>query len=105
MFQVIKTQRRPHANVEFASMDSSFIVAEVRAYFGNNFKKTGKCINVDISLTDNDTLYTSVMLWNTEASYNEFVSDPFLTANFFDPITTHMANNNIAFNIVSKENV
>lgn len=105
MYQVIKTQRRPHANVEFGSMDSTFISPEVRAYFGNNFKKTGKCINVDITLTDNDTLYTSVMLWNNETSYNEFVADPFLVTNFFDPITTHMTNNNITFNMISKENV
>lgn len=105
MYQVIKTQKRPNAGVEFASMDSTFINPEVRAYFGDNYKKTGKCVNVDITLTDNDTLYTSVMLWNTEASYNEFVSDTFLVTNFFDPITTHMTNNNITFNMVSKENV
>lgn len=105
MYQVIKTQRRPNASIEFASMDSTFINPEVRAYFGDTYKKTGKCINVDISLTDNDTLYTSIMLWNSEASYNQFVGDPFLATNFFDPITIHMTNNNITFNMVSKENV
>lgn len=105
MYRVIKTQRRSNTQIEFGTMTSSFIIPEVKLYFAEVFKRSGKCLDVTISITEDETLYTSTMLWDSESSYNEFISDTFLIERFFDPLVNHMTENNIIFNVQSKETI
>lgn len=105
MYQVIKTERRSNTNIEFATMASSFIDPSTRQYFHQTYKLTWKCLFVDIVISDNDLLYTSTMLWESEQDYNDFVNDPFLQTTFFDKVKQHMLENNIIYTMVSKQNI
>ncbi len=83
MYHINKKQTRPSTAVEFYNMTNRNIVPdETRLYFYNTYKKTGKCIMGDRSISSDGLVETSIFLWESKDEYLAFVNDPMMASNF-----------------------
>jgi hypothetical protein len=62
--------------------NKNIVPEETRLYFYNTYKKTGKCIMGDRTISSNGLVETSTFLWESKAEYLAFVNDPNLAENF-----------------------
>jgi hypothetical protein len=104
MYHINKKQTRPSVDIEFYSMTNKNVVPEVtRLYFYNTYKKTGKCIMGDRSISSDGLVETSIFLWESKDAYQSFVNDPFMADNFAAQATYDVANNIVRETISEEE--
>lgn len=83
MYHINKKQTRPSVDVEFYNMTNKNLVPEeTRLYFYNTYKKTGKCIMGDRSISSDGLVETSIFLWESKEDYLTFLNDPVMADNF-----------------------
>lgn len=82
MYHINKKQTRPSVDVEFYNMTNKNLVPEeIRLYFYNTYKKTGKCIMGDRTISSDGLVETSIFLWESKDDYMSFLNDPMLADN------------------------
>ena len=77
MYQIIAKHTRPSVDVEFYSILGSDAesVAFLR-HWDETFKFNGKLIFVDSQISEDQLTMTTIMLWDSQASYDEAMADP-----------------------------
>ena len=77
MYQITVKHTRPSVDVEFYSVlgENSDNVA-FRSHRDATYKQTSKLLLLDSQLSSDRLTLTTMMLWDSEAAYNEAIADP-----------------------------
>ena len=93
MFQTVRQQIRPNTSVEFYSPDQSpNITREILRYQFINYIKNGKQIDVTKSISEDGLTQTITVLWDSQASQEEYTNDLTIKAIFEDGEAYRVAN-------------
>jgi hypothetical protein len=78
MYQVIKKLVRPSTSVDFPKLTEIIDPAHVE-HFVTNYVNTGKHIFRQANAGASELEQITIILWDSEESYNEFTADPVMT--------------------------
>jgi hypothetical protein len=80
MYQITAKHTRPSVDVEFYSvMGVDYDNVTFRSHWDATYKQTGKLIFLDSQLSLDRLTLTTMMLWDSEAAYNEAMADPIVS--------------------------
>lgn len=104
MYVNVKKQTRPNVDVKFFDIRNEQLVSkEYRDYWRLNYVMTNKCSFVVHSLSSDQLVLSSTMLWKSKAHYDEFIQDEFSLTEFLYKFRDYNTKNNIITEIVSEE--
>jgi len=95
MYKVTRIQSRPNTSVEFWSENHSSIAEAHRTYRQENYTNTGKFLGKTEELSEDGLLRTIVATWQSEAAFEEFITDQRILNEFEIPGNQYMTANNI----------
>lgn len=103
MYHINKKQTRPSTTIEFFNITNRNIVSdETRLYFYNTYKKTGKSIMGNRSMSSDGLVETSIFLWESKDEYLTYLNDP-LMASYFTAQEAYNTANGIVRETISEE--
>jgi len=77
MYQIISKHTRPSVDVEFYSiLGSDDESVAFLSHWEDTVKINGKLIFVDSQISEDQLTMTTIMLWDSQASYDEAMDDP-----------------------------
>lgn len=104
MFKTIRTQTRPDTSVSFFDAQTSpLITQEFKQYLWTTYMSTGKLISTTNDTSADGLVLTTTVLWDSEASLDQFNVDETIISNFKNIITDYCTVNNIIDETVIKE--
>ena len=92
-YKTTRTALRIDASVPF--YEDQLGVHEAVDYIQTTYKDTGKFLSKTVTVSDNDKLSTTEVVWDSVNSWMEFISDTYLIENFFTPLRAYEVVNNI----------
>lgn len=102
MFEVVKKNTRPNTNVEFFNIKHiPGISAEAAKYFPEKYIKTGKCISITKTLSDDNLIEFTVEKWDSRDSYLEYMCDSFFDDHIKQFAIEHAIKYGIKFEMIS----
>ncbi len=105
MYLVTGKITRPNTSCSFYTIADSAVSDSVRTHWQDNFKNTGKCLFVEVTMSSNQLELQTTQYWADEASYLEYKNDPVLTADLFEVRNAYWAANGMTGVILSEETV
>lgn len=105
MYKNTRKVTRPNTSVEFRNMLHSSISQEIRDYWVNNYKDTGKCLNVESELSANQLEMTTTTTWDSKSSWDQYQADPIFATGLFGPIHAYQDENGLTRELVSEETI
>ena len=78
MYQITAKHTRPSVDVEFYSVMGEDSDA-FRNHWAATYKQTSKLLFLDSQLSSDRLTLTTMMLWESEAAYNEAIADPIVS--------------------------
>ena len=105
MYKNTRKVIKPNTLVEFRNMLHPTISQEIRDYWFNNYKNTGKCLNVVSELSDNQLEMTTTTTWDSKDSWDQYQADTIFIIGLFDPIHTYQDQNGLIRELVSEETI
>lgn len=94
---------RPNVNLHYYIIPDSIVPSEVKSYWKNTYKDTGKCIHIEVGESEDKLEMTNTIIWNSEQDYNEYKNDLYLIENLFSLRDLYWQNNNIVYTIINQE--
>jgi hypothetical protein len=106
MYIITKKQTRQDTNVEFFDIrDTDLVTKEYRDYWRVMYVATNKSQFVQHTLSSDQLELTSISMWDSKESYNEFIADQTALDEFLHKYTAYNTTNNIITTLVSEEEV
>lgn len=103
MYTVTAKIVRPTTTVSFYIMTDDMVSNEVKAYWVETYKSTGKCLNVDVTESANQLEMINIIYWKDHDSYMEYKNDPFLNQQLFTPRNGYYSDHGITYTIISED--
>ena len=106
MYVQNKTQTRPSVDVNFFDIRNNDMVSkEYRDYWRTTYTMTNKCIFVQQTLSEDQLVLTSTMMWETKEDYDAFIADQYVLDEFLNKLVAYNTANNIVLQITSEEEI
>ena len=106
MYVLTKKQTRPDQDVKFFDIrNAGLVTKEYRDYWRATYVATNKSLFVQHTLSDNQLELTSISMWDSKESYNEFIADQTALDEFLHKYTEYNTTYNITTETVSEEEV
>lgn len=103
MYMVTGKITKQNIEDSFFTISDSMTSPEVRQYWVENYKNTGKCIFIDIAISSDQLVMDTTQMWLDQASYEEYKNDTVLQAGLFSLREAYWADHGITGVIVSEE--
>jgi hypothetical protein len=107
-FRMYKNTRkviRPNTSVEFRNMIHESVSNNVRDHWTANYKNTSKCVSVESEVSANGLEMTTVTIWDSKDSWDQYQSDPIFAEGLFGPIHAYQDENGFTKELVSEETI
>jgi hypothetical protein len=106
MYVQTKTQTRLSIDVPFFDIRNNNLVSkEYRDYWRTTYVITNKCMFVQQTLSEDQLVLTSIMMWETKEDYNAFITDQYALDEFLNKFVEYNTANNIVFVITNEEEI
>lgn len=107
MYQTIKKQIRPSLEIPFfrPRSENSPLSQEVRDYIDSNYLATGKQLFSEQTVSDNGLELTTIVIWDSMESEQEFFQDPVVIENFVNVRAAYFAANGITTEAIEQGNI
>ena len=93
---------RPNTNCSFYTIADPIVPDSIREHWKTQYKDTGKCLFVEISVSPNELELQTTQYWADQASYNEYKNDQLLSTGLFNVRSVYWANNGMTGDIISE---
>jgi len=104
MYLVTNKQTRPNTDVEFFSMHIDSYPTNLKSYFHETYKKPGKLVFVEKTVSDNGLEQTTTTMWESKQVYDEFISDTNLSEHWVLQ-SQYMRDNSISRSRIDREEI
>jgi len=103
----IVTGKITKQNVEdsFHTIADPIVSDDVRLYWVQAYKETGKCIHVDVALSDDQLELQTTQMWADQQAYLDYKNDATLASLLFSVRDAYWASKGITGVVVSEEAV
>lgn len=103
----IVTGRITKQNVSdaFYTISDSVTLPEVRQYWVETYKDTGKCLHIDLTISSDQLVMDTTQLWLDQASYEEYKNDQYLNDMLFSVRNKYWTDHGITGVILNEEAV
>jgi len=95
MYKITNVQTRPNTGVSFWTKENPALTAEYLEYYKNTHITTGKHIDFSSSVSDNGLSLTTVIIWDSEASADQWRNDPVVIDGFINLMRSYLDANGI----------
>ena len=101
----IVTGKITRQNVEdsFYTIADPIVSDDIRLYWVQEYKETGKCIHVNVALSDNQLELETTQMWADQQSYLDYKNDATLASGLFAVRDVYWAERGITGVVVSEE--
>lgn len=89
----------------FYTIADPIVSDDIRLYWVQEYKETGKCINVNVALSNNQLELQTTQMWLNQQSYLDYKNDATLISGLFSIRDAYWAAHGITGVIVSEESI
>jgi hypothetical protein len=89
----------------FYTIADPIVSDDIRLYWVQEYKETGKCINVNVTLSENQLELLTTQLWADQQAYMDYKNDIMLITGLFSLRDVYWAEHGITGVVVSEEAV
>jgi len=103
----IVTGKITRQNVEdsFYTIADPIVSDDIRLYWVQEYKETGKCIHVNVTLSENQLELETTQMWLDQQSYLDYKNDTTLNSGLFSVRNTYWEAHGITGVVLSEEAV
>lgn len=105
MYIVTGKITRQKVEDSFYTIADPIVSDDIRLYWTQEYKETGKCIHISVSLSDNQLELETTQMWLDQQSYLEYKNDPILDVGLFSIRDIYWADRGITGVCVNEESV
>ena len=106
MYVLTKKQIRPDTSANFFDIRNAALVSkEYRDYWRTNYVSTGKCLFVQLTMSEDELELTSIMMWESKADYDAFIADQYCLDEFLNKYNAYNEAHNITTETISEEEI
>ena len=105
MYKNTRKVTRPNTSVEFRNMLHESVSQNVKEHWIANYKNNGKCLSVESETSSNGLEMTTVTMWDSKDSWDQYQADPIFTEGLFSPIHAYQDANGFTRELVSEETI
>lgn len=102
MYIVTGKITKQNAEDSFYIMSDSRVSDGIKLHWSEAYRKTGKCVTVNVEISENQLEMTTTQFWADQQSYNDYKNDTTLINGLFSIRETYWAEHGIAGVIVSE---
>lgn len=103
MYIVTGKITRQSVEDSFYTIADPIVSDDIRLYWVQEYKETGKCIHVNVNLSANQLELETVQLWADQQSYNDYKNDATLASGLFSVRDAYWSAHGITGVVVSEE--
>lgn len=105
MYIVTGKITRQRVEDSFYTIADPIVSDDIRLYWMQEYKETGKCIHVNVSLSEDKLELETTQMWLDQQSYLDYKNDATLNSGLFSARDVYWAANGITGVVVSEEAV
>jgi hypothetical protein len=89
----------------FYTIADPIVSDDIRLYWVQEYKETGKCIHINVNLSENQLELETVQIWADQQSYLDYKNDATLNSGLFSVRDIYWAAHGITGVVVNEETV
>jgi len=105
MYIVTGKITRQNLEDSFHTIADPIVSDDIRLYWIQEYKETGKCIHVNVTMSDDQLELETVQMWSDQQSYLDYKNDAILNSGLFSIRDVYWASRGITGVIVNEETV
>jgi hypothetical protein len=96
---------RPNTDCSFYTIADLAVADSVRDHWQTAYKDTGKCLFIEVTVSEDQLQMDTAQYWEDQASYESYKNDPVLTAELFSVRDAYWAEKGMTGVVISEESI